>query len=401
MVQIKNPLTIVQQGGGGGSTSDDVRFIDYDGTIVAQMSIAEAQALTALPEGPTHDGLEFKGWTHSLQEVKNTDHILDVGATYAYADDNNATVFMWTPNAGQSATFIINQDVADAVKVDWGDSSTPETSSTTGQVNLTHTFSTAGPVKTIITVLNDNAGVWISLGPGAIQDADLVIFGKITISSFSLTNAKALILSPNVIDFVASTGLSNFHGVETLIIPKAFTNRPSLSLSTVKTLVFPPSWVMGNSQNCYALTRLVLPDGQNSLFLQNAYSLKKLAIPNPAEGFSLPQQCLLGTWSLNKFTVPKECVNIGSRVFANTGISTLKFEKVSDMPTIDPRAVMPTSSIREFDFTDFTQVPTMNNGDPFTQLDPSTYKIYVPIALETAWKAAANWSNFANNIIGV
>ena len=41
----------IQTGGGGGSTSDvtmkDVNFYDYDGTLVASYTLAEAQTLTA------------------------------------------------------------------------------------------------------------------------------------------------------------------------------------------------------------------------------------------------------------------------------------------------------------------------------------------------------------------
>ena len=37
----------------------DVNFYDYDGTLVASYTLSEAQALTALPNGPTHEGLIF------------------------------------------------------------------------------------------------------------------------------------------------------------------------------------------------------------------------------------------------------------------------------------------------------------------------------------------------------
>ena len=49
-------------GGSGGSSAaspKDVNFYDYDGTLVASYSLSEAQSLTALPDGPTHDGLTF------------------------------------------------------------------------------------------------------------------------------------------------------------------------------------------------------------------------------------------------------------------------------------------------------------------------------------------------------
>lgn len=401
MTLIKNPLTIVKQEGGG-SISDEVRFIDYDGTIIAQMSIAEAQALTTLPAGPVHDILSFEGWTHTLQEVNNTDHILDIGATYTYADDNSATVFIWTPTANSSLKIIIDQDASNAVKIDWGDSSAPETSAAVGSVQFLHTYTTtpSTPIKTIVSILDKNAQVSITTDSGGIKDADLVIFGKIIVNGFSMTNAKDIILSPYV-DFASATGLSGFHGVNTLILPKVFGNTPNLTLNTVKTIVFPANSLSPTLQNFYSLTRLVAPDNLSSLSVMNAYSLKELVIPNPAQDFVFYQQSLLGTWSLSEFTVPKECTQLGARVFATTGISTLKFEDRSAMPAIDMRAVMATSSVRLFDFSEFKQVPTMNDTNLFAQLDTAAFKIHVPAALEASWKAAPNWGTYAANIVGV
>ena len=69
-------IRAIQTGGGsgGGTTGSvglkDVNFYDYDGTIVASYTLAEAQALTALPDGPTHDGLTFQVWNYTLEKVK-------------------------------------------------------------------------------------------------------------------------------------------------------------------------------------------------------------------------------------------------------------------------------------------------------------------------------------------
>ena len=59
-------IRAIQTGSGGAPVvsagQKDVNFYDYDGTIVASYSLSEAQSLTALPNGPTHDGLVFQGW---------------------------------------------------------------------------------------------------------------------------------------------------------------------------------------------------------------------------------------------------------------------------------------------------------------------------------------------------
>lgn len=65
------PTEIASIQAGGSSTpvsANDVTFYDYDGTVVASYSLAEAQALTALPDGPTHEGLIFQGWNYTLEK---------------------------------------------------------------------------------------------------------------------------------------------------------------------------------------------------------------------------------------------------------------------------------------------------------------------------------------------
>lgn len=53
-------VTGTHEGGGGGGdivAEKDVKFYDYDGTLLYEYTIAEANALSELPELPTHDGL--------------------------------------------------------------------------------------------------------------------------------------------------------------------------------------------------------------------------------------------------------------------------------------------------------------------------------------------------------
>ena len=74
-------------GGGGSSASPkDVNFYDYDGTLVASYLLSEAQSLTALPDGPTHNGLTFQGWNYTLEKVKAFTRPMDVGAMYITND---------------------------------------------------------------------------------------------------------------------------------------------------------------------------------------------------------------------------------------------------------------------------------------------------------------------------
>ena len=52
-------LTVDVSGGGGTPVSKDVKFYDYDGTIVYSYTPEEFAALESLPDNPTHEGLSL------------------------------------------------------------------------------------------------------------------------------------------------------------------------------------------------------------------------------------------------------------------------------------------------------------------------------------------------------
>lgn len=86
----------------GGSSApvsaSDVTFYDYDGTVVASYTLAEAQALTALPDGPTHKGLTFQGWNWTLADINALTRPMNVSAMYSEAVDpiNSGRVYTET-----------------------------------------------------------------------------------------------------------------------------------------------------------------------------------------------------------------------------------------------------------------------------------------------------------------
>ena len=66
-------------GGGGSPVADpdkDVRFIDYDGTVVYSYTLAELQGLEQLPIPPVHEGLVSQGWNWTLQGLKQQNSMM-------------------------------------------------------------------------------------------------------------------------------------------------------------------------------------------------------------------------------------------------------------------------------------------------------------------------------------
>ena len=80
-----NLASTIQSISGGGGTpvsveEKDVNFYDYDGTRLYSYTLAEVQALTELPELPSHDGLICQGWNWTLADIKAENKETDVGA---------------------------------------------------------------------------------------------------------------------------------------------------------------------------------------------------------------------------------------------------------------------------------------------------------------------------------
>lgn len=117
-----------------------VNFYDYDGTLLHSYTLKEAQELTALPEAPTHDGITFAGWTHTLEKVNDTLTTLDVGATYN-SESTQMTINLTEPT---TFSFYFEQSISDDTSIDWGDGSTAETLSETGAVCASHSYAAAG-----------------------------------------------------------------------------------------------------------------------------------------------------------------------------------------------------------------------------------------------------------------
>lgn len=124
------------------SEDNMVRFIDYDGEVVAEYSIAEANALQALPTPPSHERIVFECWNYTLEEVQQTTHSLCVGALYTTIDNAFYIKFM-LPITALNAVSTLNYKVitAGTFTVDWGDGTVNEyTESYSGTNTRMHTY---------------------------------------------------------------------------------------------------------------------------------------------------------------------------------------------------------------------------------------------------------------------
>ena len=129
--------------------------------------------------------------------------------------------------------------------------------------------------------------------------------------------------------------------------------------------------------SCYSLASITIPDGVTSIAASaftSCYSLASITIPDGVT--SIESNTFYSCYSLASITIPDGVTSIKPYVFNNC------------------------YSVAFYDFTACTTVPTLASTNAFTGI-PADCQIRVPASLVDAWKAATNWSTYADHIVGV
>lgn len=397
--------TIPSGGGGGGylDPMDRVRFIDYDGTVIEQMSIEDANALTALPSVPTHDGLTGVGWTHSLAEIQATTRSLDVGAMYQNATNPRQSVFYLLPRANEAITLNFSQDVSDGVTIDWGDGSAAETVSGTGVVTVSHTYATVDAARLPYQLtFTPDEGVTTGLGGGA--------YNK-TLFNNNSTYYDVLIGAVIGKSAITMAAFYRCRSLGTVVITDQATTADAVifyQCSSLSAVVFPSTIQISNPNSlfygCFALSKVVLPTGLTRIggsMFNDCRALTSIIIPDSVTtiGIGAFRYC----FALGGLYIPSSVTSFESEiVYQSYGIRVIKFENRITMPTgAVGSGSLYYSATGPFtiDCSDFSQVPTLDYN--LLRDMPVWARILVPAALESQWKTANVWSTYASRIVGV
>ena len=137
----------IETGGGGEPVrSNDVNFVDYDGTIIYSYSKTDFLSLTALPENPNHEseGLVSKGWNWSLEDAKSfmlKSDFMDIGQEYE-TDDETTRIYIHISNIQKQMQLSLSVPTNDGSShVHWGDGTIDEIQNAT---TLVHDYSSVG-----------------------------------------------------------------------------------------------------------------------------------------------------------------------------------------------------------------------------------------------------------------
>lgn len=399
-------IAAIETGGGSAySYYDDVCFYDYDGTLVYSCTLAEAHAMTALPEAPDHSGdpvpLTFVYWNYTLAEVNELTRKADIGAIFKATDGKTHFTLELTEMRGLTVPLNFAAYNAYPLYVDWGDGSPVEASAvTSGARSMEHTYAQAGTYQVACWKEDGN---WIPGGTSRLglcgsNDKNICIVGT-------------FILGDDVdFSWPSVAGSSCFQGtsIEYLVFPYAGQFAGGERFSKMCKLKFlalkPEDGAYENSfvHRCFSLEGLSLPCNVVSAGdygFSELYSLRRLCLPDSFTGnASISHRFLFNATPLREIRLNEGQQKIYTQAFQD--IRTLFTLTIPSTVTAVDAAAFDSSAILDFYFLPTTP-PTLANVDAFADNSWGTqYKIHVPAASLETYQTATNWSTLADRMVG-
>lgn len=388
----------IQTGGGSAPAEEvkekDVNFFDYDGTLIASYTEAEAKALTTLPTPPAHSGLVFQGWNYTLQEVIDNADAADVGALYT--TDDGATRLEIEVLERRDIRMRFSQTKASGVLIDWGDGKSERSSGIAGQTYALHNYEEPGKYTITLTIDDDcNATLGSyssylicidSLNSNAAQNAlrklhvgDRVV--KIDKSAFKNHYALHSVSMNQEIAALADECFK-FSSIEFITIPSGVEAIPYSAFNA-----------------CGCLRTISLPVSVQNLDQYSIYQcnvLKRLNLKNVTNPQS---RAVSSDNAINEIVVNADIAYIPNYFCSDcTGLERVTF--LGRVNTFYSGALSGCYSLKIVDLTHCEAVPTRQDGTIFSSAG-SDLEILVPAALADEWRQATNWTALASKIKGV
>ena len=332
---VEVPTTIT-----GGDANDPIRFLDYDGAVVASYTSVPS----SLPSVPAHTGLTGGTWNYTIQQVTtqfNAMGTCDVGANYTTSSGATEIDIELPPERLHP---YLSLSVNGTVEIDWGDNSTPDTSTgtslSTRKADIHHEYSQAGSYTIKVTktsgtgyslfgsssypLLNNNVNSQSAnrvysncvknVRVGANCSIGIYAFAYCTsletvslpssVTSFSANAfyycyALKHVTAPSVLDDIQGSGFYNCISLKSISLPSGITSIKSSSFT-----------------NCYSLESVSIPSGVSTVAsscFSSCYSLKAVKIPSGVT--ELGGQAFNSCYSLESVDLPSGLTTIGYQAF--------------------------------------------------------------------------------------
>lgn len=352
-----------------------------------------------------------------------------------------------TANTGLAPSFLLYKTDGSTLTISWGDGTSDYTSTATGNVSTSHTYSTAGSYV---------IKLWISSGSGEYQfnqgstnttwignttanykstlkymylgeKVARVGYGSAWLSCDSLEiftcqsnpqivggnafnycySLKFLSLPPSIIT-IGAYAFQYAEGCDLLVLPSAVSSLGSNFIDSAvrnKNLVIHHGLAasIGNSSwySCYSLSRITLPSSLAGSGLGAThgycYSLRKINIPKGIT--TIGTSCFAAYQSLEEISIPASVTTLSSSAFANCH-NLRRITIPASVSTINASTFSTCSSLKELTLLKYTAPSTITTLANVSALEntPPSMRIYVPVGSLSTYQAATNWSTYANRM---
>lgn len=393
----------VQGGGGSGaSEDDDVRFIDYDGTLLYSYSANDFLALTSMPENPTHDGLISQGWNWTLTEAKEQVSEMgtcDIGQMYiTESGDTEIDVMFDSP---ERLSPFLTVAVNGTIVIDWGDGSSVNEltgTSLTERKGVFHKFLSTGKYTISIHVISGTFTFFCDrsyyiLRKSTTENENKVYANHVsairlgsgitTIGQYAFAYCFSLeyVTLPQSITSIGERAFGSSNSIKSLTIPHEVVSIGGYLFSYIYSLrfvSFPPNLTNipdYTFQSCMIIKRITLSRGISNIgkyAFASCQCLRNLKLPQNVS--KIDKYTFQNCYSLVSFTVPQNISSIEDYAFANcSGIA--KFQVLPLVP------------------------PTIGGSNAISTF-PSDCKIYVPAESLSEYKTATYWRTHASKMVG-
>ena len=239
--------------------------------------------------------------------------------------------------------------------------------------------------------------------------ASITISNSVTsISNYTFYYCYSLasITIPNSVTSIGNSVFSVCSSLVSITIPNSVTSIGSDAFNSCSSLasITIPNGVKSIGyyafHYCNSLVSIIIPNSVTSIGHSVFYGCSSLASITILNGVkSISNYAFYYCKSLASITIPNSVTSIGNSVFSVCS-SLASITIPNSVTSIGSDAFNSCSSVAFYDFSNHTAVPTLANTNAFIGI-AADCQIRVPASLADEWKAATNWSTYANYIVGV
>ena len=303
-----------------------VRFIDYDGTVLKTMYVADGESATP-PANPSHAGLVFQGWNTSLDDVLSD---RDVGAVYTTASGAAEFDVRMLVRTGYTVTFYPYLE-SGTLTIDWGDGTT-DTVTGSGKKTVSYTYADYGDYTIRMKV--SSGGKWYipdyfcngSNSSYYLVRAKIADAYKLGNYAFNCNFGLNYCLLSNDVVSIGEYAFQECRALQAIVLPS--------SLASVGRYAYYYCYAMVRivfsdmlaaipeavCRYCHTLDGVTFPDGVESIGNQaftDCHSIRSLGFPPSLR--SIARYAFRYNYALRKVKFPDGLTSIGDEAFYDCG----------------------------------------------------------------------------------